>query len=58
MTTKFKPGDIVIIKSGSPKMTVYSSTPEGWTFCYYYSEEEKRIMEAIKLPSDILQLAN
>ncbi|MDR6786387.1 uncharacterized protein YodC (DUF2158 family) [Pedobacter africanus] len=56
MAIKFNAGDIVIIKSGSPKMTVYASTKE-WVYCYYYSEEEKQIKEAIKLPAEILQLA-
>jgi uncharacterized protein YodC (DUF2158 family) len=57
MATKFNAGDIVMIKSGSPKMTVYTSTKE-WVYVYYYSEEEKLIKEAIKLPIEVLMLAN
>lgn len=57
MSPKFNPGDIVIIKSGSPKMTVYTSTNEGCTYCYFYSDEEKKIKEATKLPTSVLTLA-
>lgn len=57
MSPKFNPGDIITIKSGGPKMTVYTSTNEGWTYCYFYSEEEKKIKEGIKLPTSVLTLA-
>ena len=52
---KFNPGDIVIMKSGSPKMTVaYSSNDE--TMVHYYNYEDHKVSQKITLPTAVLEL--
>jgi len=52
---KFNPGDIVMMKSGSPKMTVaYSSNDE--TIVYYYNYEDHKVSPKITLPTAVLEL--
>ena len=52
---KFNPGDIVMMKSGSPKMTVsHSSIDE--TVVFYYNYEENKVSAKIILPTSVLEL--
>jgi uncharacterized protein YodC (DUF2158 family) len=49
---KFNPGDVVALKSGSPKMTVEWSNEEGRTGCWWYNYqtyhfEEKEFTSAM-----------
>ncbi len=54
---KFNPGDIVMMKSGSPKMTVsFSSADE--TIVFYYNYEDHKVSSKITLPTVVLELLN
>ncbi|ELY2018578.1 DUF2158 domain-containing protein [Flavobacterium psychrophilum] len=52
----FKPGDVVIMKSGSPKMTVSYSDRESTT-CYLFLFESGRVSSHFSVPTIILELA-
>jgi len=54
---KFKEGDIVRLKSGSPEMTVsFSDNDE--TYVFYYNYPENKISNQIKLKTCVLELVN
>lgn len=55
--TKFNPGDIVELKSGSPKMTVLRSE-EDFTYCFYYIPQENRFEEEKKIPTVLLRVSD
>jgi uncharacterized protein YodC (DUF2158 family) len=48
------PGDVVQLKSGSPKMTV-TRTDEKVTDCIYYSEHTQKIKAAENIPTVALK---
>jgi uncharacterized protein YodC (DUF2158 family) len=50
----FKPGDIVMIKSGSPKMTV-SYSDKDVTVCHFYCFTENKININNRLETIILE---
>lgn len=54
---KFQPGDVVVIKSGSPKMTVWFTSNDGWAYCYYFKSQSESISQEVKIPSSVLMLA-
>lgn len=41
----FQPGDIVQLKSGSPKMTVLWSN-DGKTYCFWFDEHNHRFQDS------------
>ncbi|AIN74116.1 Uncharacterized conserved protein YodC, DUF2158 family [Flavobacterium psychrophilum DSM 3660] len=52
----FKPGDVVVLKSGSPKMTVsYSDVTE--TICHYYNFNENKLSLNNRISTVSLELA-
>ena len=40
MSNELKPGDVVILKSGGPRMTVRSRTADGDLFCNWFNGRE------------------
>jgi uncharacterized protein YodC (DUF2158 family) len=54
-TKKFNPGDVVVIKSGSPKMTVVFCTDYDAT-CIYYNTTTDKIIKDEKISIDCLEL--
>lgn len=40
MNNELKSGDVVVLKSGGPRMTVRSRTPEGDLFCNWFDGRE------------------
>jgi uncharacterized protein YodC (DUF2158 family) len=50
----FQPGDVVTLKSGSPKMTVLSSD-ENSTNCWYYDTATNKMQPDQNIPSVLLQ---
>lgn len=41
MTEQFKPGDVVVLKSGGPSMTVESIEEDGGVSCCWFDEHGK-----------------
>lgn len=58
MADTFKPGDIVELKSGSPKMTVVMVSNEGNVWCTWYDFNTNTWREQIKFQSVILKQAS
>lgn len=54
---KFQPGDVVILKSGSPKMTVQFSSDDGWTYVVMYNFNTFELHTQLRLPTAALKLA-
>lgn len=42
MNNEFKSGDVVVLRSGGPRMTVRSRTEEGELFCNWFDGRELR----------------
>ncbi len=40
METKFKVGDMVTLRTGSPEMTIYSIKPNEHIYCIWHSKNE------------------
>jgi uncharacterized protein YodC (DUF2158 family) len=52
----FKTGDVVELKSGSMKMTIWFVNTDGIAFVYYYNPETKLIHSQIEIPKSVLKL--
>lgn len=48
MSTAFKPGDLVRLKSGGPKMTVSHRTGENELCCIWFASEGKKQNDVFK----------
>jgi uncharacterized protein YodC (DUF2158 family) len=57
MIEQFKPGDVVEMKSGSPKLTVWFSSNDGWTHCFFFKAQTEAISHEVKLPTAVLKLS-
>ena len=57
MADTFKPGDVVELKSGSPKMTVYMASDEN-VWCTWYDFNTFTWRERIKFEAAILKLSS
>lgn len=55
-TVKFKQGDCVVLKSGSPKMVVVGQASDGGMMCVYYHKHGDIIK--ITISSEALKLVN
>lgn len=53
----FKAGDIVELKSGSPKMTI-TFVSEDYAFCTWYDTNTHTWRESVKFPVIILKLTS
>jgi uncharacterized protein YodC (DUF2158 family) len=56
-TQVFKPGDVVVLKSGSPKMTVAFVNSEGAVWVSWYDFNTNNLKEQVKLQADTLKLS-
>lgn len=53
----FKAGDVVTLKSGSPKMTVVFTGTDGNVWVTYYDFNTNTLKEQVKLQASILKLS-
>ncbi len=53
---QFKPGDVVTLKSGGIRMTVWFVTDKGEVFLYYYDQLTNSIKELKEIPQSVLTL--
>ncbi len=53
---KFKIGDVVMLNSGGPKMTVFLHRGDSHVLCVYFKEDIFMSPEKVDFPNEVLHL--